>query len=59
MNTYNNKDMKEKGEELSSFPLWFLSMTESKPLCIVFAITVLLCAPLLMLFGALYPLIKH
>lgn len=59
MTTYNTKDMKEDSEELSSFPLWFLSMTESKPLFIVFAITVLLCAPLLMIFGALYPLIKH
>ena len=41
------------------FPSWFLVITDSPPLLIVFAVAVLLCAPLLMVFGALYPLFKH
>ncbi|HKL57819.1 MAG TPA: hypothetical protein VJ854_05410 [Sphaerochaeta sp.] len=48
-----------EGKELACFPLWFLAMTDSKPLLVVFAIVVLLCAPLLMVFGAVYPLFKH
>ncbi|MDY0289034.1 MAG: hypothetical protein RBR15_09455 [Sphaerochaeta sp.] len=56
-------DAREKtdGEEreLACFPPWFLTLTGSKPLLVVFAIVVLLCAPLLMVFGALYPLFKH
>ena len=59
MLTNAKKEMKEGKEELACFPSWFLTMTDSKPLLVVFAITVLLCAPLLMVFGALYPLFKH
>lgn len=55
-----NKNELERGkEEQVYFPPWFLSMTDSPPLLVVFAIAVLLCAPLLMIFGALYPLFKH
>lgn len=53
------EEMNEGNEESACFPTWFLTMTDSKPLLVVFAITVLLCAPFLMVFGALYPLFKH
>jgi len=49
----------ETGRKGTCFPSWFIAITDSPPLLIVFAITVLLCAPLLMVFGALYPLFKH
>ncbi len=50
---------KEVKEEISCFPPWFLTVIDSPPLLVVFAITVLACAPLVMIFGALYPLFKH
>jgi len=59
MNIKAREEMKEGNEESACFPTWFLTMTDSKPLLVVFAITVLLCAPFLMVFGALYPLFKH
>ncbi len=59
MQTKARKELYSRNEELSCFPTWFLTMTDSPPLLIVFVITVLLCAPFLMVFGALYPLFKH
>lgn len=59
MNTNARKDVKEGNGEVPCFPSWFLTMTESKPLLVVFAITVLLCSPFLMIFGAIYPLFKQ
>lgn len=58
---YDNarKEMLTEKEDVACFPAWFLTMTSSKPLLVVFAITVLLCAPLLMVFGAFYPLFKR
>ncbi|HKL57608.1 MAG TPA: hypothetical protein VJ854_04350 [Sphaerochaeta sp.] len=59
MNT-NTKQETNKGEkELACFPPWFLAMTSSPSLLVLFALLVLLCSPLLMVFGALYPLFKH
>jgi len=49
----------ETSKKSTCFPSWFLAITDSPPLLVVFAITVLLCAPLLMVFGAFYPLFKH
>ena len=59
MNTNARNEMQEGKEEIACIPSWFLAMTDSPPLLIVFAVTVVLCAPLLMVFGALYPLFKH
>jgi hypothetical protein len=54
------KDMQnETVQEITCFPTWFITITDSPPLSVAFAITVLLCAPLLMVFGALYPLFRH
>ncbi len=59
MQSNNKKEMQSTKEEVACFPTWFLTMTDSPPLLVVFAITVLVCAPLLVVFGALYPLFKH
>ncbi|HKM07888.1 MAG TPA: hypothetical protein VJ869_12980 [Sphaerochaeta sp.] len=59
MNTNAKKGMRDMKKESACFPSWFLTMTDSPPLLVLFAVTVLLCAPLLMIFGALYPLLKR
>lgn len=59
MNTNARKEIQSTKEEVDCFPTWFFTMTDSKPLLIVFALAVLLFAPFLMVFGALYPLFKH
>jgi len=59
MNTNARNEMQSVKEEVACFPTWFLTLTDSKPLLIVFAIAVVLFAPLLMVFGALYPLFKR
>lgn len=59
MNINAKKEMGEMKRESACFPSWFLTMTNSPPLLVLFAIAVLLCAPLLMVFGALYPLFKR
>jgi hypothetical protein len=59
MNTNAKNAIKVGKEEVACFPPWFLTVTGSKPRLVVFAITVVICAPLLMVFGALYPLFKR
>ena len=59
MQSNTRKETNEEKREVACFPSWFLTMTDSPPLLVAFAITVVLLAPLLMLFGALYPLFKH
>lgn len=59
MYTNTKNELNVGKEESACFPPWFLAMTDSKPLLVVFAITVVLCAPILMIFGAFYPLYKH
>ncbi len=55
----DRKEKRSTEEAVACFPKWFLTMTDSPPLLVLFAITVVVCAPLLMVFGALYPLLKH
>ncbi|MDT4761069.1 hypothetical protein [Sphaerochaeta sp. PS] len=45
--------------EDTPFPRWFLHMTESLPLLLLFSLAVLVFAPVIMVFGALYPLFRH
>ena len=60
MNTPTTREETNTREEDGAcFPSWFITMTDSPSLLVAFAILVLLCAPFLMVFGALYPLFKH
>ncbi len=59
MQANDRNEMQTKEEEVAGFPTWFLTMANTPPLLVLFAITVVVCAPLLMVFGALYPLFKH
>ena len=59
MNINTKQETNRGEEELACFPPWFLTMTSSPSLLVLFALLVLLFSPLLMVFGALYPLFKH
>lgn len=59
MNPNVPEDSTVEKEACAFIPSWFLVMTSSPPLMVAFAIAVLLCSPLLMIFGALYPLFKR
>ena len=59
MKINSKEEMLETNKDLACFPAWFLTMTESKLLLVIFGILVLVCAPVLMVFGAFYPLFKH
>lgn len=59
MHTTTKQETPKGEKELACLPPWFLTMTGSPSFLLLFGLLVLIFSPLLMIFGALYPLFKH